>query len=912
MTTPLKILVVEDSRADTELMLRELQRAGFEPDWLRVETEAAYVSNLHADLDLILSDYRMPQFDGLRALELLKKRGLDIPFILISGTIGEDMAVEAMKQGATDYLLKDRLARLGQSVHHALEESRRRRERKTATETLKLREVALNSVSQGVVISDEHHLIIYANASFTLHTGYEEHEILGRNCSFLQGPGTDPETVLRIRAALDRRESFDGEILNYRKDGQTFWNDLSISPLADEDGGDLRFIGIQRDITERKRAEEALRRSEERFSGAFEHAPICMALVSPEGRFLKVNHALCDVVGYSEAELLHQTFQKITHPEDLEIDLEKMRRLLGGWIFSYQMEKRYVHASGLIVPVLLSVSLVRDGAGRPLYLIKQIQDMTERKQAEESIRVSSERLEIATKAGGIGIWEFDCRAGVVTWDDQMFVLYGQTREGSDAVSERWANSIHPDDRARTEAELDQAVHDKTKPFNTEFRIIRKNDGATRYVRAISSVHNDESGNVWRMIGTNIDVTEEREREHALSVALAQEKELSDKARAGDRAKGEFLAVMSHEIRTPLNGILGFSELLAKMRDLPCEAREYVETISSSGEALLRILNDVLDYSRLEAEQVQVEKADFAPRQILGDIVALLSQQAQDKGLAFGVSIDESIPEKLTGDPGRLRQIVLNLAGNALKFTESGGVTLGLRPVPGTANCEFFVRDTGCGIPPGDIERIFQPFTQADSSISRRHGGSGLGLSISRRLAWLLGGTLTVRSHPGEGSEFILSVKLDEVATTPECPPTLQILDSSFAAGCPLRILIVEDDAVNLKLMLNMIRRLGYEPLAAKNGVEAVEIQRRESADCVLMDLQMPEMGGIEAALAIRSLEKSSPGHTPAFISAVTANIVPADRQRCFDAGMNSYLNKPMRMAGLASLLTEAASHVMRP
>jgi len=537
-------------------------------------------------------------------------------------------------------------------------------------------------------------------------------------------------------------------------------------------------------------------------------------------------------------------------------------------------------------------------------------DITERKHSEENQRLETERLRLAAEAGQVGIWEFDVLTQQLEWDPQMHVLYGLERDGNSDLIELSQRAIHPEDRERLITAFHEALRSRDEPLNTEFRIVRLTDGCQRILRSMATVIWNDSGEPLRMIGTNWDVTEERTRERKLAEALAQEKELSEKARAGDRAKGDFLAVMSHEIRTPLNGILGFSQLLARSPDLPAESRDYVETITSSGEALLRILNDVLDYSRLEAGHIQVEKTSFPPREILGDIHSLLSQQARDKKLAFDLSIEEDIPAILAGDAGRLRQILLNLTGNAIKFTDSGCVTLGLRSMPGAAHYEFFVKDTGCGISAAQIERLFQPFTQADSSTSRRHGGTGLGLSISRRLAEVLGGTLTVRSEMGKGSEFLLDVTLGEGRPLPEPETPPQSLDSSFAAKHPLRILVVEDDKVSLKLMLALIRKLGYEPLSAANGREAVEIQRHAQPDCVLMDIQMPEMDGIEATEKIRAGEAHR-AVKPAFISALTANIVAADRERCFDAGMNTYLNKPLKMAALASVLNEASEHAAK-
>ena len=459
----------------------------------------------------------------------------------------------------------------------------------------------------------------------------------------------------------------------------------------------------------------------------------------------------------------------------------------------------------------------------------------------------------------------------------------------------------------------------TDAFNTEFRIQRIDDGTPHFIRAEGSIIRDASGRPTRIIGVNWDVTEERMRETKLAEALAQEKELAEKARAGERAKSEFLAVMSHEVRTPLNSILGFAELLAQTPDLPAESSDMAQTIRSSGQSLLRIVDDVLDFSRLEAGRLTIEPSLFSPREILRDIHTALAPLARDRGLAFPLAIDESTPETLWNDAGRLRQVLLNLAGNALKFTAEGSITLGTRPAreslkTGRPGFDFFVRDTGPGIPAKDLPNIFLPFVQADSSISRRFGGTGLGLAISQNLVELMGGTLQVQSTVGTGSEFIVTLPLD--SPQPQMPssgePPVDILDETFAGKYPLQILLVEDDVVNLKLMRMVLHKLGYEPLVAKDGDEAVEIYRRERPDCILMDLQMPRKDGIQATIEIRALEDSTPGGRRAFISALTANIVAANRRQCFEVGMDGYLNKPLKRTLLAMTFKRASERKSSP
>jgi PAS domain S-box-containing protein len=655
-------------------------------------------------------------------------------------------------------------------------------EARQARQALDLRERALAEVSNGVLITDEKRRIIYANKGFVELTGYPEAEVLGRNCSFLQGPGTSQETILKMRAALDAEQPFEGEILNYRKDGAPFWNELTIAPIVDPAGGPSRFVGIQRDVTERKR----------------------------------------------------------------------------------------------------TTALLAD---------------------------SQRRLALATEAARIGIWEWDATGDAMICNQQMLKLHGLDRPDLLIPRAAWLATIHPDDCPRVEAEIAAALQ-SGRDFQSQFRI-RLPDGRIRHLQSHGAVHRRGDSARTHMIGVSWDVTEECESREKIAAALAHEKQLATEARAGELAKREFLAVMSHEVRTPVNGILGFAELLAQAEDLPLELHNYSRIIAQSTESLLRILDDILEFSRLEAGQTPVETAPLSPRKLLGDIRDLFLTQTADKGLELDISVAPDVPEYLAGDAGRLRQILLNLVGNSMKFTTRGHITIGLsRAADSSSDFVFSVRDTGPGIPADQLEKIFQPFAQADSSTSRRHGGTGLGLAIARRLAELLGGTLRVTSEPGHGSEFVaiipLPVAASPLAPAPAVPP--HALDASFAARHPMKILLVEDDPINRKLIGVLVRRLGYEPLIAKNGKEAVEVARDHHPDCILMDIQMPEMDGIEATRAIRRFENGS----HAYISALTAHILPSDRQRCFDAGMDDYLNKPIKIAALAEVLAKVSESKHRP
>ena len=766
---------------------------------------------------------------------------------------------------------------------------------------LRLRERALGEISQGVLFTDARRRIVYANTGFQKISGYSEAELLGKNCSILQGPLTDLETMEKMRATLDAGQPFESEILNYRKDGTPFWNDLSIAPVPSESGEPGRFIGIQRDITERKEAENALRKSEEQFRQAsgqlakvLDSSLDAICTFDVEGRFAQVSAACETIWGYRPAELLGQVYLDFVFPEDRPMTVQAASEIMAGNP-TVNFENRYVRKDGSLAHI--SWSAMWSEADQSMFCVAR--DNTEVRQREMESRELTERLKLAVKASKVGIWDWDIVGGTVHWDEQMYELYGESSEAGLASFELWQRRLHPDDKERTNAEVAEALRPNGRPFEISFRIVVPPNEEIRHIRGEGIVFRDPAGQAIRVLGTNWDVTRQVLREDALRRKLENEEALRREASAGEKAKSEFLAVMSHEIRTPMNGILGFAEMLTHDTTLSEESSGYVETIRSSGNALLHILDDVLDFSRIEAGRLKIEKVAVSLSLLIDEITVLFALQIREKGLDFQSSVAGDVPPLVMGDPGRIRQILVNLVGNAVKFTVRGKIRLGVQR--SNARLEFFVHDTGSGIAAGKIEEIFEPFAQADSSTARCHGGAGLGLTISRRLAGLMGGELKARSHSGQGAEFslLLPLELHEAAgaINPSKPSRDALLPS-------LTVLFAEDDPVNQKLIGLMLRKFGYEPLMARNGVEAVRLYQENLPDCILMDVQMPEMDGIEATRQIRELEQAS--HSPrAFIAALTANILPEDRARCFEVGMDSYLNKPVKSQEIAAVLAKA-------
>jgi len=492
-------------------------------------------------------------------------------------------------------------------------------------------------------------------------------------------------------------------------------------------------------------------------------------------------------------------------------------------------------------------------------------------------------------------WMADEHGGLFWYNHRWYDYTGTNFEEMQGWG--WQKVHHPDHVQRVTEKFRHHV-EAGEVWEDTFPL-RGQDGNYRWFLSRAVPIRDDNGRILRWFGTNTDITQQRETERRLA-------EAKEAAEAASRSKAQFLANMSHELRTPMNAILGMIDVALPKAVHPT-AVDCLQTAKGSADLLLTLLDDLLDSSKIEAGKLELESAPFSLRRLMDQVTRVLSVRASERGLVFCCRFPEEVPDGLVGDRMRLQQVLLNLAGNAIKFTAQGEVEITIRSllVDGAVELEFAVRDTGIGIPPVSLERLFQPFSQVDSSTTRRFGGTGLGLSISKSLVELMGGRIWAESNVGRGSTFCFTVRLgvaNEPPAEPLMPPVLS------AAASTLRILLAEDNPANQKLATYILEDRGHRVEIADDGHAAVCSAEGNDYDVILMDVQMPRMSGLEAAAAIRRREDGK--RVP--IIAMTAHAMQGDRERCLQAGMDAYIAKPINAQQMIALVESFASGPRAP
>ncbi|MFO0844190.1 MAG: PAS domain S-box protein [Gemmataceae bacterium] len=793
-----------------------------------------------------------------------------------------------------------------------------------------------------------------------------------------------PDDRDRARAAwsraMEQRTAYEVEYRVRSRSGTYRWVTSRGVPVFGDGGGFVEWVGTLADVQDREDAAAALRLAEERLRLAIEASG--MATWDWDLRTDKIvwsdsHYRLFGCEPTPGGEVTFQLWRDRVHPDDLPLilgHLDAARRHRS----PYSVEYRVSRPGGELLWVAATGRFLYDTAGRPTRMVGVAFDVTQRRRFTEQLaafnatlekRVAERTAELAWSEAAlresearyrtlfehtpVAVWEEDFTA-VAQWFAELRVagvtdlrchLADQPEEAHAAlqrvrvldVNHEAAAQNGATDKRQLMANLPALFTERSfQAFVEELALLyegqrsfelsttaRRLDGRLAELVMRIQVPGPADTPDWgRVIVTGTDVTERARAEDELRRARTA-------AEAASRAKSEFLANMSHEIRTPMNGVLGMTELLLDT-ELTAGQRQYLMTAKQSAESLLAIIDDILDFSKIEAGRLPLDHVEFRPRDGLGDVLRSLAPAAAHKGLTLESEVAADVPEVVVGDPVRLRQVLVNLVGNAVKFTSRGGVTVrvfvdretGRQGDKGTdspivflssclpASLSFEVQDTGIGIPADKRAAIFRPFEQAETSISRRFGGTGLGLTISARLVELMGGRIWVESEEGQGSTFHFTVPLGVPVAPVAAPVEAPAAWEDRVATRPLRILLAEDNPINQRVALGMLEMLGHQAVVAENGREAVERFQREPFDLVLMDVQMPQMDGLEATARIREIESRTGRRIP--IVALTAHAMKGDRERFLASGMDGYVTKPVRLNELRQALGRASAPTPAP
>ena len=825
-------------------------------------------------------------------------------------------------------------------ISHLLRVNRRRAAaEKRARKSEQRYRAYIDSAPEAVIITDFEGVVLRTNNAASALTGYGPEELHGMSIARTLLPEGLHDRAGDIFELLRSVPKISNSLEIVRKDGETAYVLFDAAPLDDD-----TLVIFCKDLTELKKTHDALTKSEELFRGLLEQAGDAVFACNDSGQILFVNQAACNSLGYSRDELTHL---RIWDVDPLAADRNDRETV---WRRRFAVfETVHKRKDGTTFPVEAKISTIRV-AGESV-ILSVVRDITVRKERERRIKheakINLAQAEIVraltapdatlqTVAEVVHQWGrriTDARfgyVGSVEPPENHLHMYNVTAMYEDGCRMQKTEMIFP---ARDDHYPSLWGHSLNtgKPFFTNHaaahaasRGLPEGHIPVEQYLSVPCRYEDELVGQIGLANPGRDFTEDDLRAtevlgslFALAVYRKRaESELiraKERAEAASRSKSEFLANVSHELRTPINGMFTMLKL-AQETGLEGEQAEYVETAVASGRNLLQVVNDVLDLSRIEAGKIELVESLFFPRELMESVASIFRLQARDKGIELHCEVADGVDQAYVGDQGRIRQILFNLVGNALKFTETGSIHMTCAAVDpegkAYALLELTIRDTGIGIPEDKLDTIFESFEQVDGSYSRRFQGAGLGLGIVKRFTELMHGRVTVESVLGQGSVFTATVQVHKVQgrpvkTAPK-PTTPSRKPTAGAQSEPLRLLLAEDDRINRLAAGKLLKKRGYVVDAVEDGLQVLETLEQNDYDCILMDIQMPNMDGLEATRAIRALPEGSRGRDVPII-ALTAHAMAGDREKFLEAGMDDYLSKPMDIDALEAMLARVTA-----
>jgi PAS domain S-box-containing protein len=916
----LKLLLIEDSPTDALLLQNVLETDHLSTFAItHVERLAEGLERIQQEeFDIILLDLGLPDSSGLATFERLQGGSRDIPIVAFSGNLDESDAIQAVRSGAQDYLVKNMggFEMAARTIRYAIERQRNQSALQKSEERF-YRAFHDSPVAQAITrLSDQK--LISVNEAYCRLTGFTQEQLIGQ---------TTQDLNFRVHSAY--RDSMiqpwetDGHSRDVEVEFRTSAGEeciLLTSSQSIEINGESCMISTALDITERKRAEVELRLYAEIMTNISEGIVLVrkhdMSIVYANPKFE-------EMFGYEEGELIGKNISIVNaptdkSPEEAAHEIENALRETDSWSGEVCNRRK----TGETFWCYGSISSFDHPRYGKVWISAQ-RDITSRKQAEERLRQSeanyrllSEELEIHVQQRTAEVQDLydNAPTGYHSLDAQgRFTQVNQTEQ-------KWLGYRREELIGHLFTDFVTASSLKTflnnfplfkqlgRINNLEFEMIRK-DGTTFPVLVNATGVYDSQGNYLMSRSTVIDNTERKKAEIALLMSRDELRIAYAALEKASHAKDEFLANMSHELRTPLNGILGMSEILLEGLRGPLNERQQklVHAIEDSGNHLLSLINDVLDLSKIEAGQLEIHPEMISLNKACMDSLAFVRESAMKKGLVIDFQSDPAATTILA-DERHLKQILINLLNNAIKFTSSPGkVILAVQANRAQGSIDLSVSDTGIGISADDLQRLFQPFTQVDSSLSRRHEGTGLGLALVKRLTELHGGGISVTSEIGQGSCFTVSLPWQEGQVVQADRSSADTETIKLPPGDPLRtqgtVLLAEDTETNILTMGDYLESVGFKLVYARTGHEALIQAAEYFPDVILMDIQMPEMDGLEATRRLRSDQRFA--NTP--IIAVTALLMPGDRERCLEAGATAYISKPVQLKMLANLIRDFLS-----